>query len=128
MAQTTTVEGLIAVVKDRLDEIGPAFLGGTFDIDAWALLCELVLPERFKAPPPDSRPIPATSAGEPAGRVLVMERRARRGFALHSPHDAAKPDRVDGTRGLASAGSAMTPKQSGVRPSENRRTPCRGVG
>ncbi len=128
MPQVTTVECLIAAVKGRLEEVGPVFLGETFDIDTWALLCELVLPERFRAPPCDPEPIPAASAGDPQGRVLVMERRARRGFALHSPHDPPKPDGEDGTRGLAPAGSALTPKQAGVRPPGNRRTPGRGVG
>ena len=123
MAQATTVEGLIAAVKVRLDEAGPVLLGGTFDIDSWALLCELVLPERFRAPPCDPEPMPA---GDPEGRVLVMERRARHGYALTAPHDPPKPVGEDGRRGLTPAGGTLTPKQQAVRPAGHRRVFGRG--
>ena len=116
MPQPTRVQAVYAELEDRLNDLGDTFDGDTIDPYTWALICELFLPERFKAPPVDPRGIPAMFAGDPESRVLVMADRHAEGFAIHSPRDAKKPDWADGTRGLAPDGSALTAKQGAVNP------------
>lgn len=93
------------LIEDRLDEMADIFDGDVMDAETWALIQEHLMPERFKAPPIDPKPIPPLFVGNPECRVYVMELRARHGLALHSPHDPPKPDWADGSRGLTSAGA-----------------------
>ena len=127
MAQKTAAEAWADRVEARLHEVGEVFLGDTLDDYTWGLLCELVLPERFRAPPIDPRPLPPAAAADPAARAVAMARRHARGFALHSPADPPKPPDADGGRGLEPAGPGLTAKQAAVRPASHRRTRPPGV-
>ena len=109
-------------LEDRLDEAGEAFEGYVLTVRRWALLCELLLPERFKAPPHDPRPIPPMVAGDPECRVLVMMDRAHEGYTVFSPGDARKPDWADGTRGLTAGGTDLAPGQAARLPKPRPRT------
>lgn len=128
MAQKSTAETLFETIEARLHEVGEVFLGDTLDDYTWALLCELVLPERFRAPPVDPRPMPAHVAGDPEARAREYAARHARGVSLFAPHDPPKPAGADGSRGLIPAGPGLTAKQMAVRPMGHRRTAARSVG